>query len=629
MNTETETTVFAGSGHENPSLMMWPGKEDSAKPLIISRFNYDYSIYALAVSPNGTRVAAGTKPGLLRVHSLSSPDVLENSPILFEVFHLPGVVSLAFCTDDILASGGLDGKIKLWSICEKSQLAEIQAHTGGVFALCQIGSLVLASIGGDNILRIWDLDTLKAEYESEPVKLPKIRGLTSLDYSVVSGLLVHPSRNGDLHIYNLSNGFNKRIVHAHEGDFNAMACGSKYVVTAGREEMTIKLWPASMDKPITEVPTPLGILSATWTGTNSVMTVYTDGSGQIWNVDGTLSPGHRISSLDLRCAVGMPAGFVYRNHLKNSRQWRDEKLLQAREIITGSENFKQIETITNELNQQGFSVEAALVMADAAKAQNKPLLELKARLALMEGLGNNKAAIPSLHALGKLLRRLKEPRLAQECLERTLQIDQNCPGIKEQIVGLQSDPLMHLSPEDGIRGDLMKEGQFLAELQKYSILNNKFTWRVVVKVGKLLYFNTHLGTQEVVDSISLTAKEKTSDISSIKLAQASLFTDEGLRNIKWVYVMPGNMELPIALGMEIRSSTKGSEFTPYGVFDSKLLKISEHVSSEEHNKQVESAWIKLQHSSDAKGWLKNIIEVSMKKISLLASRNLSQTDNEF
>ncbi|MBW1804732.1 MAG: hypothetical protein JRJ85_28910, partial [Deltaproteobacteria bacterium] len=286
MSKDTEQIVFAGSGHENPSLMMWSSTEGYDRPRIVSRFHNDYSIYALAVSPDGTKIAAGTKPGLLRVHPLADINNSENHPVLFDVFHQGGIVSLAFCTDDILASGGLDGTIKFWSIPEKSQLAEIHAHTGGVFALCRMGSLVLASIGGDNVLRTWDIDTLKAEYQSDSFTLPKIRALTCLDYNLANGLLMHPTGNGELQIYDSYNNFSKRVVGAHEGSFCAMACGSELIATAGQDDVMIRLWPYSMDKPVMESPAALGVIAVCWLGIDTLMTVYNDGSGQIWKVDG-------------------------------------------------------------------------------------------------------------------------------------------------------------------------------------------------------------------------------------------------------------------------------------------------------------------------------------------------------
>lgn len=328
-----EDIIFAGGGSKCPSLMMWPNPDNEAKPLIISRFPNNYSVYALAISPNGTRIAAGTKAGLLRVHTLSDFQVPENSPPLFEVFHPPAVISLAFCTDDILVSGGLDGNIKAWSVPEKHQLVEFSAHSDGVFALRQIGSLVLASIGGDGVLRVWDMDSVEKKYESDSFVLPRIRALTSLDYNFDTGLLVHPSRSGDLHIYDALNDFKKHIISAHEGDFGALAYGNDYLVTAGSQDAVIKLWSTSMDNLITNTSAPAGVLAVGWAGSKKIMTVFADGNGQFWNVNNSdLLPGDRFDGFNLRTTVGLPMGLITRCQTVAIRQWRDKKLAEGLQV---------------------------------------------------------------------------------------------------------------------------------------------------------------------------------------------------------------------------------------------------------------------------------------------------------
>jgi len=629
LNTAAETIVFAGGGSKNPSLMMWPKPCEDAKPLIISQFNRGYSVYALAISPNGTRIAAGTKAGLLQVHGLSNFQASENSPPLFEIFHPPSVVSLAFCTDNILASGGLDGKIKVWSVSEKRQLAEIPAHPDGVFALRQLGSLILASVGEDNVLRVWDMDTLEVKFESDPVDLPKIRALIPLDYNSINGLLMHPSRNGALHLYNPHNNFTMHIVNAHNGDFCALAYGGEYVVTAGLEDTMIKLWSSSVDKLITEASAPLGVLAVSWIGIDSIITVYNDGSGQIWKIDGELSPGPRFVNLDLRSIIGLPVDLVARDQLKSNRQWRDKKLFQAKESFADSGSHSQIAGIVDELRHRGFSVEAGLILADTAKAQKQPLWELESCLALVEGLGNSQAVLPSLYALGGLLRKLKEPGLVQDYFKKILQIDENYLDVKEQIDNLQSDPLMHLCSEKDVRGDLMQKGQVLQELGKYTILNKEFSWRVVVKTGKTLFFNTHLNTQDAVNSISMAVEKYEPATYSVGLSQGRLFTGKELKDTTWIYVSLNKTDMPIAFALGIHSTTRGSELIPYEFFDTKLLPISTEMSARKHNQQVEKAWLKLQRSSDSKNWLRNIGKVSIESISQLGGKSLARTDDEY
>jgi len=624
--------IFGGSGGKNSSLVMWARPSEGTNPLVISKFKPGHSVYALAISPNGNKVAAGTKKGLLQVHSLSNFQASENSLPLLEVYHLPAVTSLAFCTEDILASGNLKGQIKLWSIPEKRQLAEFSAHSNGVFALRQMGSLVLASIGGDNVLRVWDLDTLKAEYESPSFTLPKISTFVSLDYDFANGLLMHPSRNGDIHLYDTRKGFTKHLVHAHSGDFSALACGNKYVLTAGLEDKMIKLWPSSMDTdvPIKKEKGSSGVWAASWGGPNSIITAYTDGSSQIWKFDSDLLPGHRFYNLDLRSTIGLPARLVANYQIETEKQWRDNKLAEAKELMNQPERQKELIVIVNELKEHGFSAEAVLILADAAKAQNQLHWELESRLALVEGLNNNKAVLSSLYALGELLQKLKEPKLAQDYFEKILQIDENYLDVNERIINLKSDPAMSLSPERDIRGDLMQKNLLTQELEKYRILNKKFSWDVVIKAGWKMS-TVCLSNKQVAKSVSKTIKKYNLEAFPARLKQGSLFSGKELKDMTWVYVLSTRKKLPMAFAVEICPTTRGSELISYEIFDTKLLEISPEISVEEHNKQVEKAWENLRgsFSKDAESWLTSVSDISKEGIDQLVRKELARQDDEY
>ncbi|MCK4825019.1 hypothetical protein KA005_55230, partial [bacterium] len=210
-----------------------------------------------------------------------------------------------------------------------------------------------------------------------------------------------------------------------------------------------------------------------------------------------------------------------------------------------------------------------------------------------------------------------------------LQIDENYLDVNEQISSLQSDPLLHLCPDKDIRSDLMQKGQILRQLEQCSIVNKKFSWRLVVKAGKVLSFNTHLNAQEATNSISTAVEEYEPDACSIALAQVSLFTGKELKDITWIYVSSKKPDMPIAFALEIHSTTRGSEFVPYEIFDTQLLEISAEMTTKEHNQQVKKAWTHFRRSSEARNWLRNVSKVSIESVGKLGGRSLAQHDDEF
>ena len=479
----SETVIFAGTGGNRASLLMGTDPAGAAEPETVSRFPRGYSIYGLAVSPNATRVAAGTKGGYLRVLGLTDGKATAGSPALFEVFHPPAVVSLAFCTDDILASAGLDGKIGLWSVSQRVQLGEIVAHPGGVFALCRIGSLVLASIGADAVLRVWDLDSLEAQFASEPFDLPAIQALITIDYHPATGLLAHPSRTGMLHLYDVKEGFAKRTIQAHEGDFTALSYGTQYLATGGTNDALLKVWSLSLDKCLMQASAAAGILSLGWAGPETLLTAYRDGSGQTWQVGDHLAAGVRRAGLDLRFVTGLPLEHLAKSQAGRERQWRDAKVAEAKELLAQPEQAGRLATIVRDLHERGFSAEAVLILAEAARSQRQSLWELQSLLALVQGLGDSPASVPCLYALAVLLEGMREHQLALQYFERIGRIDKGYRDAEHHISVLRASPLLQLSPEECVLGDSMPKDLLAQELHKNTLLDRRFRSRVLVRAG--------------------------------------------------------------------------------------------------------------------------------------------------
>ena len=599
----TGDVIFSGSGNDNPAVMVLRGPFEQAKPRVLSEFRPGYSVYALAVSPNGRRLAAGTKGGLLRVHALETSDAPEPADALFEAFHLPAVFAAAFCTDDILATGGYDGRIKLWSVSQGEQVGEIEAHGSGVYALRRIGSLVLASVGGDGRLRVWDMDSLELRFESQPFALPRIHGLTGLDYSVDSGLLVHASHSGNLHVYDVRSDFKTRLVPAHRGGFCAVASGSDYVVTAGAADNTIKVWSPSLKETIAEFTTSAGALAVGWASERTIMVVSDDTSGQIMTISDGIVPGRRFTDFDLRTAIGLPEELMSVRRVTDGLRWRDGKVEEAKQLIGQPERRRELAVIVEELNRQGFSAEAALLLADAARAQGQLLGELESRLLVVEALSDSQAAAPSLYALADLLETLREPRLAEQYFEKALAVDDTHQDSRKRIDCLRADPIGELLPEKHVRADFMGKNIVHQEIKKSSILNVKFCWRVVITEVKAMPIDVHLDADEVASAVLSSLAGHVGEDSAGSLRQDCLYQGQCARAVTWVYVPAGADHPGIVFALEIHSNSRGTDIVPYGIFDPNLLGISSAATPREHNERVRNAWTKYTEHPESRRWL--------------------------
>lgn len=626
-----EDVIFSGSGSKIPSVIVWENRGEGTTPFIVKTFPAGYSIYTLAVSPNGQRLAAGTRGGWIHVYSLTDFRAAQDSTPVFDVFHQPAATSLAFCTDEILASGGLDGHIKLWSITERRLLADLNAHARGVLALRQIGSLVLASIGEDRVVRVWDLDSLEAKFISDPFDLPKIHALTTLEYCPKTGQLMHGSRAGEMHIYDVRKGFTKRLVRVHQGDFCAIACGSDYIVTGGFEDFMLKVWSLSLDQIIHHTAATEGIISVAWGGTERVMSVFSTGTAQIWTVFGRLSPALTLSDNNLRVCQGLPENLVTSLRILSEKRWRDTKLTEARELMrsNGSVEQYQLSAIVDELNSRGFGLEANLILAEAANIQGRYLWQLEALLAIERTQEKDEEAVPTLYALADLLSRMKEPGLAKEYLQRLQSIQRDYRDTNEKLQSLEKHPLLNLLPKDGVRADLRQPGQMVQEIDKYSILQKKFFWKVVIDTKDPVYMNNAFELHTLSEAILDGLQSQLISVSRCERQQLSIFMGNEIRPLTWLYIPCEHLNLGLVFALEIRVLGKETEFISYAVFDPCLLVLAETFTPDQHNLHVKEIWLRQNNSSETKRWLRDVNQVCYEALLRLQGKVTAEEDEKF
>mmetsp|Transcript_3906 Transcript_3906/g.8509 ORF Transcript_3906/g.8509 Transcript_3906/m.8509 type:complete len:662 (+) Transcript_3906:143-2128(+) len=113
-------------------------------------------VHSIALSNNGKLLAAGDTRDVC-VYKTSDYSTVVGKSIF--CFHLQKITALAFSNDDsVVASGGADDSIFLWSIEKKTRVSYKYAHRGGVVALAfKKDGMTLVSAGKDSCVVSWDV----------------------------------------------------------------------------------------------------------------------------------------------------------------------------------------------------------------------------------------------------------------------------------------------------------------------------------------------------------------------------------------------------------------------------------------------------------------------------------------
>lgn len=599
-------TVLAGSSGINPSLMLL-SPDRIGKPLVLSRFPAGHSIYALAFSRSFTRIAAGTRAGYLRVFDNLTTRPEENTeqlPIIFDVFHTPSITSLAFLTNDLLASGSVDGSIKFWSVSGNCQLAHIDAHKGGVFAIRSLGTLFLASIGADAVMKVWDIDTMKCQYQSLPFGLPDIAALISLDYDCQSGMLMHPASDGQIFLYDIRNDFYLKKVRAHTGQCIALSCSNEYIATGGCEDSIIKIFTGSLNELIAQKTLSKGILSLAWADDITLAAVTTDFKGHFFRLEKSqLLELGSFFNYDLRTVTGRNCELVYKDRVAGDQSWRDEKIKSASKLLTQKQLNSEFFDFLGELVKRGFRTEVLVLICAAASKSSQLLIRLKALMALSEVYEDTEESVEFYFILAATLEQLHEPQLAKVYLGKILSGSQGRDDIEGMALKIESSPFMRISPDDIIRGDINNEHKFAFELNKYTFLKKKFNWSVAFIAGKKSSVNHDIDTSPIIRNLISMAD---SDVMSkgSRSNDRKIFSDGQIKDSCCIYLYKFKSDVSIYFVLEVESNSQGFCFRPYGVIEFGSLDVNDSIDSDLFNKHVEDIWHKL-NNGKIKQWFNN------------------------
>jgi WD40 repeat protein len=208
--------------------------------------------------------------------------------------HGNAVFSLAVLADGRLASGDIDGKIKLW-LKDGTGEPVVFSHGDGIWSLAVLADGRLASGGDDSKIKLWP-----KEGTGEPVVFSNGARVFALAV-LTDGRLASGGEDGTIKLWP-KEGNGEPVVLSHGGDVLSLAVLADGRLASGGRAGTIKLWPREGTGEPVVLSHGAIVMSLAVLADGRLASGGSDGKIKLWPKDGTgepvvLSHGAQVEAL--------------------------------------------------------------------------------------------------------------------------------------------------------------------------------------------------------------------------------------------------------------------------------------------------------------------------------------------
>ncbi len=190
------------SGSWAGDVRLW----DVATGRLLRKDRVPGTVWAVAFSPDGSRLAAGGGDGI-RVWEVSGPGSGETLPPLVEIRNVGIISDLGFSPDGVcLAAVGRDKMVRMWKVEDWKLVAESSGHGDWIRTLSfRADGKLLATAGSDQTVRFWSVG------QNHALKLDRVMSnhtgtVRSVVFSPDGDFLATGALDGEVAIWDLRDG---------------------------------------------------------------------------------------------------------------------------------------------------------------------------------------------------------------------------------------------------------------------------------------------------------------------------------------------------------------------------------------------------------------------------------------
>lgn len=392
------------------------------------------SIYAMAASPDGYRIAVATRGGSIHAYTANA-GTLESAGW---VRHRAGIISICFLDDDRLAASDEENNILVIQVpCSQLDVIPIPLPGGAVTGLQHIeGHLI--GITDRGVVYVMHPSTRQfATYlaGAPPSPMGWVKGV----YWKEAKSVVYPAKDGGMSIFNLP-GLTMSQVSAHLGDFYAAIPLGRRLLTFGHDDGKALEWDAFPISVQNEMEVPKGVVGAARSAPDELVLVFREGLAQRFQLqNGVLRPSGDPLKGDYRSCLGIDEQMC-NEMIQEAEEERVNRIVEEVGNCVSGGRSENLGPLFEELRVAGREDVVMAAEAECARLEGDQVGELRHYARLVPTLPDTPGTVPCLSRMIELLLHFGFADLAQYIFQRV-----------EGTVGARKDALRHATLLRGLR----------------------------------------------------------------------------------------------------------------------------------------------------------------------------------